>query len=50
MVLVDTTAFVDEVAGGGGLAGVDVADDDDVDVGLAFAHFSGFLVGFLGVL
>merc|ERR1712088_1176944 len=40
--LVDTTAFVDEVTGGGGLTGVDVADDDDVDVGFGFAHF-GFL-------
>ena len=30
--LVDTTALVDQVASGGGLAGVDVTDDDDVDV------------------
>jgi hypothetical protein len=28
--LVDTTALVDEVTGGGRLAGVDVADNDDV--------------------
>ena len=32
--LVNTTALVDQVTGGGGLAGVDVADDDDVDMSL----------------
>lgn len=32
--LVDTTALVDQVAGGGRLAGVDVADNDHVDVSL----------------
>jgi len=37
--LVDATAFVDEMAGGGRLARVDVADDDDVDVQLFFTHF-----------
>merc|ERR1712088_1028148 len=37
--LVDTTAFVDEVTGGGGFTGVDVADDDDVDMGLSLTHF-----------
>ena len=36
--LVDTTAFVDEMAGGGRLARVDVTDDDDVDVELFFTH------------
>jgi hypothetical protein len=36
--LVDTTALVDEVTGRGGLAGVDVTDDDEVDVRLFFAH------------
>jgi len=36
--LVDTTAFVDQVTGGGGLSGVDVSNDDDVDVGLCFSH------------
>lgn len=36
--LVDTTAFVDEMAGGGGLSGVDVADNHDVDVYLFLAH------------
>jgi hypothetical protein len=32
--LVDTTALVDQVTGGGRLAGIDVADNDDVDVNL----------------
>lgn len=32
--LVDTTALVDQVTGGGRLAGIDVADNDDVDVQL----------------
>lgn len=32
--LVDTTALVDQVTSGGGLAGIDVADNDDVDVSL----------------
>jgi len=36
--LVDATAFVDEMAGGGRLARVDVTDDDDVDVELFFTH------------
>lgn len=36
--LVDAPTFVDEVAGGGGLARIDVADDDDVDVGLLLSH------------
>lgn len=36
--LVNTTALVDEMAGGGRLARVDVTDDDDVDVGLFFSH------------
>ena len=30
--LVDATALVDEMAGGGRLAGVDMTDDHDVDV------------------
>lgn len=37
--LVDTTALVDQVTSGGGLAGIDVADDDDVNVGLFLSHF-----------
>merc|ERR1712035_30837 len=36
--LVDAATFVDEVAGGGGLARVDVADDHNVDVGLLLPH------------
>lgn len=32
--LVDSTALVDQVAGGGRLAGIDVADNDDVNVKL----------------
>jgi len=36
--LVDTTALVDEVTGGGRFAGVDMADDDDVDMGLLLTH------------
>jgi len=39
--LVDTTALVDQVAGGGGLSGVDVADDDHVDVDLFFGDDGG---------
>ena len=37
--LVDTTAFVDEMARGRRLARVDVTDDDNVDVYLFFTHF-----------
>jgi len=36
--LVDSSAFVDQVTGGGGLAGVDMADDHDVDVDLFPCH------------
>jgi hypothetical protein len=37
--LVDTTALVDQVTSGGRLAGIDVADNDDVDVNLVvLAH------------
>lgn len=32
--LVDTTTLVDQVTGGGGLSGIDVADNDDVNVNL----------------
>lgn len=38
---VDTTALVDQVTSGGGLAGIDVADNDDVDVGLFFLTVGG---------
>jgi len=40
--LVNASALVDEVTSGGGLAGVHVANDDDVDVNLFLAHFSRF--------
>jgi hypothetical protein len=36
--LVNTSALVDQVSGGGRLAGVDVANDHDVDVNLFLAH------------
>ena len=35
--------LVDQVAGGGGLARVDVANDDNVDVGLFLSHLERFL-------
>ena len=34
--------LVDQVTGGGGLARVDVANDDNVDVGLFLSHDEGF--------
>jgi len=37
--LVDTTALVDQVAGGGRLAGIDVSNDDQVNVNLFLSHF-----------
>uniref|UniRef100_G1LAS7 Uncharacterized protein n=1 Tax=Ailuropoda melanoleuca TaxID=9646 RepID=G1LAS7_AILME len=39
--LVDAPALVDQVAGGRGLAGVHMADDHDVDVGLFLSHCGG---------
>ena len=36
--LVNTSALVDQVASGGRLARVDVADDDNVDVSLFLTH------------
>jgi len=43
--LVDTTALVDQVTSGGGLAGIDVADNDDVDVSLlSLTHDCGIVV------
>lgn len=36
--LVDPTAFVDEMAGSGGLARVDMANDHNVDVKLLLSH------------
>jgi len=37
--LIDTTTLVDQVPGGGRLARVDMADNDDVNVSLFLAHF-----------
>merc|ERR1719427_450417 len=37
--LVDTSALVDQVTSGGGLARVDVADNDNVNVSLFLSHF-----------
>jgi len=37
--LINTTALVDEMASSGGLARVDVTDDDNVNMSLFFAHF-----------
>ena len=37
-----TSYLVDQVAGGGGLARVDVANDDNVDVGLFLSHLERF--------
>merc|ERR1719158_703063 len=39
--LVNTSTLVDQVTGGGRLAGVDVADDDNVDVNLFLSHPEG---------
>jgi len=36
--LVDTSALVDEVTGSSGFTGIDVADNDDVNVSLFFSH------------
>ena len=36
--LVNSATFVDEMAGGGGFAGVDVADHDDGNVNLLLPH------------
>ena len=36
--LVDTSALVDQVTGGSGLAGIDVTDNDEVDLILLLGH------------
>jgi len=46
--LVDTTALVDQVAGGGRLARVDVSDDDDIDMSLLLTHGGGVELSWLG--
>merc|ERR1719189_171388 len=43
--LVNTSTLVDQVPGGGGLARVDVANDDNVDMGLFLSHDEGFRPG-----
>ena len=48
--LVDTSAFVDQMTGGGRFARVDVANDDDVDVGLLLSHDEGFWIWYLNLL
>ena len=42
--LVDSSALVDQVAGRGGLAGVDMANDHDVDVDLFLSHFNALVI------
>jgi len=42
--LVNTAALVDQVTSGSGLAGVDMADNDYVDVELLFSHIGGCVV------
>jgi len=39
--LVNTSALVDQVTSGGRLAGIDVADNDDIDVKLLLTHVGG---------
>lgn len=41
--LVDTATLVDEMAGGGGLSRIDVADNHDVDMCLLLGHGELFL-------
>jgi len=36
--LIDTTAFVDQMTGGGRFTGIDVTDDNDVDMVFSFSH------------
>jgi hypothetical protein len=36
--LVDTTAFVDQMTGRGRFTGIDVADNDNIDMSLCFSH------------
>jgi len=43
--LVDTSAFVDQMTGGGGFARVDVANNDDVNMCLFLAHGGLLLLG-----
>mmetsp|Transcript_118178 Transcript_118178/g.164630 ORF Transcript_118178/g.164630 Transcript_118178/m.164630 type:complete len:360 (-) Transcript_118178:36-1115(-) len=36
--LIDTTTLVDQVTGGGGFAGIDVTDNDEIKLSLLFTH------------
>lgn len=36
--LIDTTAFVDQMTGGGRFTGIDVTDNDNIDMSLSFPH------------
>lgn len=47
--LINSTTFVNQVTGGGGLARVDVSDDNDVDVGLFLSHFGMLVDGSLAL-
>merc|ERR1712038_1876232 len=42
--LIDTTALVDQVTGSGRFTGIDVTDNDDVDVSLFFSHSEKFSI------
>lgn len=48
--LVDSSAFVDQMAGGGGFAGVDMTNNHDVDVDFLFTHTGGLLWRNTGIL
>lgn len=40
--LIDPATLVDQVSGSGGLPGVDMADNNDVNVGLLLSHDGSF--------
>ena len=48
--LIDTTALVDQVTGGGRFTGIDVTDNDDVDVSLFFSHSEKFSILIIKVI
>ena len=48
--LVDTTALVDQVTGSGRFTGIDVTDNDDVDVSLFFSHSEKFSILIIKVI
>lgn len=47
--LVDSSAFVDQMAGGGGFTGVDMTNNHDVDVGFFFTHTGSLLWRNMGI-